>query len=122
MASNTKQGHKSPTTTLSDKDALDKLMYELSRKHNNQAVRIANNVCKLQMARGQPDAVQSEQNVPIGSTEKLAKDIGNALTVDKDIGNAAATAISNSLAIGAKQFEEKAGRPMTYSEMRAMWG
>jgi hypothetical protein len=23
---------------------------------------------------------------------------------------------------GAKEFEERAGRPMTYAEMRAMWG
>lgn len=30
--------------------------------------------------------------------------------------------ITNSLNMGAKEFEERVGRPMTYSEMRAMWG
>jgi hypothetical protein len=30
--------------------------------------------------------------------------------------------ILNPLQAGAKEFEERVGRPMTYSEMRAMWG
>jgi hypothetical protein len=28
----------------------------------------------------------------------------------------------NPMQAGAKEFEERVGRPMTYSEMRAMWG
>jgi len=30
--------------------------------------------------------------------------------------------IISSMQSGAKEFEERVGRPMTYSEMRAMWG
>jgi hypothetical protein len=53
----------------------------------------------------------------------------NPKSVEESI-NMLATAIStkdnsiifNPLQAGSKEFEERVGRPMTYSEMREMWG
>jgi hypothetical protein len=70
-----------------------------------------------------------------GKKESLAsvmKDLEqkvNPKSVEESI-NMLATAIStkdnsiifNPLQAGAKEFEERVGRPMTYSEMREMWG
>lgn len=39
-----------------------------------------------------------------------------------EIAKKTADALQNVMVDGAKEFEEKVGRKMTYAEMRAMWG
>ena len=57
-----------------------------------------------------------EQKVNPKSVEESIKMLATAIaTKDPSI-------ILNPLQAGAKEFEERVGRPMSYSEMRAMWG
>lgn len=111
MSSNNNQNkNKSlPTSTQTNKDSLDSLMNELSYKYNQQASKIMDTATQVQITRDQAKGSQT-------------KSFGSIVLVDKDIANAASNCIQTSLAAGAKEFEAKAGRPMTYSEMRAMWG
>ena len=57
-----------------------------------------------------------EEKVNPKSVEESIKMLATAIaTKDPSI-------ILNPLQAGAKEFEERVGRPMSYSEMRAMWG
>lgn len=57
-----------------------------------------------------------EQKVNPKSVEESIKMLATAIaTKDNSI-------ILNPLQAGAKEFEKRVGRPMTYSEMREMWG
>jgi len=57
-----------------------------------------------------------EQKVNPKSVEESINMLATAIaTKDNSI-------IFNPLQAGAKEFEERVGRPMTYSEMREMWG
>jgi len=109
MSSNKNHHDNNNLLTSTSTDSLDNLMNELSGKYNNQAVNIMNTATQIQINR---DLIQGTP------TKKL----GPIVLVDKDIANAIGNSIQSSLSAGAKEFEEKAGRPMTYAEMRAMWG
>ena len=57
-----------------------------------------------------------EQKVNPKSPEEGLKQLVNA------IHNNDVSSLLNPMQEGAKEFEERVGRPMTYGEMRAMWG
>ena len=57
-----------------------------------------------------------EQKVNPKSIEEGLKQLGDAIH-NNDVSSLLAPMQS-----GAKEFEERVGRPMTYGEMRAMWG
>ena len=54
----------------------------------------------------------------------IKSEIKIATNPDKkqEIVNKTSNALLNAMSNGAKEFEQKVGRPMTYSEMRSMWG
>ncbi len=97
------------TSTITNSDSLDKIMAELSNKYNSQAVQI------VQVA----NQVQTNRDLTSGNQ---TKQVGSIKLVDSDITRAAQNSIVSALSQGAKEFEQKAGRPMTYAEMRSMWG
>ena len=107
--SNSTDNKTTNTTTTSNSDSLDKIMAELSNKYNTQAVQI------VQVA----NQVQTNRDLASGNQ---TKQVGPIKLVDSDIARAAQNSIVSALSQGSKEFEQKAGRPMTYSEMRAMWG
>jgi|APCry1669189665_1035243.scaffolds.fasta_scaffold95168_1 hypothetical protein len=55
--------------------------------------------------------------------DDLEKKVNGAIPeiMKKDM-NDAGKAFVDTMNAGAKEFEKKIGRPMTYAEMRAMWG
>jgi|LauGreDrversion4_2_1035121.scaffolds.fasta_scaffold31159_1 hypothetical protein len=101
--------NKTTNTTTSNSDSLDKIMAELSNKYNTQAVQI------VQAA----NQVQTNRDLASGNQ---TKQVGPIKLVDSDIARSVQNSIESALSQGSKEFEQKAGRPMTYSEMRAMWG
>lgn len=111
MSSNNNQQDNNtvPTSTSSGKESLEQIMNELSTKYNEQAVNIINTATQIQINRDQANQTQT-------------KTVGPIVILDKDIASSTSNFIQSTLATGAKEFEAKAGRPMTYSEMRAMWG
>lgn len=97
------------TGSKSKSDSLNKIMSELSNKYNTQAVQI------VQAA----NQVQTNRDLTNGTSSKK---VGPIMLVDADIAEVTKNSIVSALSQGSKEFEQKAGRPMTYSEMRAMWG
>ncbi len=90
-------------------DSLDKIMAELSVKVNTHAVNITNVATQVQIQRD-------------NQTNAQTKKVGPIVILDADIAKVAADGLMSSMSAGAKEFEAKAGRPMTYAEMRSMWG
>jgi len=74
---------------------INQVMKELETKVNTQAVQIS----------------QVATNVVSNNPDKT-----------KEVAEVTSNILLNVMSDGAKEFKEKVGRPMTYSEMRAMWG
>jgi hypothetical protein len=53
---------------------------------------------------------------------EVAKALPNILSDDKAVAATAGEQLIGFMTAGAKTFEEKTGRPMTYAEMREAWG
>jgi hypothetical protein len=53
---------------------------------------------------------------------ETAKALPNILSDDKAVAATAGEQLIGFMTAGAKTFEEKTGRPMTYAEMREAWG
>ena len=53
---------------------------------------------------------------------EAAKALPNMVSDDKAVSARASEQLIGFMTAGAKTFEEKTGRPMTYAEMRAAWG
>ena len=76
--------------------------------------------------------MESHKNNRVNSKEEvdtIKKDLSNKVNneakqiVKNEINiNIAMDALNEHINNGGKEFEQKIGRPMTYSEMREMWG
>jgi hypothetical protein len=62
---------------------------------------------------------QTEQKIKDDSSKKVNGAIAEIMKKDM---NDAGKVWVDTMNAGAKEFEKKTGRPMTYAEMRAMWG
>jgi hypothetical protein len=102
---------------------------------NNSYTNMCTNTCPNTFDATKENGTTASNTHKEGAKESLAsimKDLEekvNPKSVEESI-KMLATAIStkdpsiilNPLQAGAKEFEERVGRPMSYSEMRAMWG
>jgi hypothetical protein len=80
------------TTNQLSSETLNKVKDDLSVKYNTYAVNVVNNV-------------RQQQNIPQDKKEETITD-----------------SIMSGMQKGASEFEKKIGLPMTYSEMRELWG